>query len=66
MTKTLSERTRADWLSRRWIDTTPPGNPEMVFTDARDFPDEQRTALLDILNGGSVGRRCAASLPRSR
>lgn len=52
MTKKLSEMTRADWLSRRWIHTTPPGSPEMVFTDAGDFPEEQRQALFDVLAGG--------------
>lgn len=52
MTKKLSEMTRADWLSRRWINVTPPGTAEMVFTDAGDFPEEQRSALLSILASG--------------
>lgn len=52
MTKRLSEMTRADWLSRRWVNTTSPGSPEMHFTDAGDFPPKQRAALLAILNAG--------------
>lgn len=54
MTKRLSEMTRADWLSRRWLNTTPPGNPEMQFTDDGDFPPKQRAAMLAILNAGEV------------
>lgn len=50
MTKRLSEMTRADWLTRRWVNTTPPGSGEMMFTDAGDFPQAQRMALLDILH----------------
>jgi len=49
MTKFLSEMTRADWLTRRWINITPPGSTEMMFTDAGDFPEEQRAALLQVL-----------------
>jgi hypothetical protein len=56
MTKRLSEMTRADWLSRRWINNTPPGSPEMVFTDGGEFPEVQRATLLLILNGGAVSR----------
>jgi len=54
MTKRLSEMTRADWLTRRWIAITPPGSAEMMFSDAGDFPEEQRMLLLDVLhsNGG--------------
>jgi hypothetical protein len=52
MVKALSEMTRADWLTRRWIDTTPPGSPEMMFTDAGDFPLEQCAVLLQVLNAG--------------
>ena len=50
MVKLLSDMTRADWLTRRWINTTPPGCSVMMFTDAGDFPQEQRLALLRILN----------------
>jgi hypothetical protein len=52
MTKRLSEMTRADWLSRRWVNTTPPGSREMQFTDDGDFPPNQRAALLALLNDG--------------
>jgi hypothetical protein len=48
--------TRADWLSRRWRNITPPGSPEMHFTDDGDFPPEQRAVMLEILNGGAAGR----------
>jgi hypothetical protein len=51
MTKWLSEMTRADWLTRRWVNTTPPASAEMMFTDAGDFPHEQRMALLEVLHG---------------
>ena len=50
MTKLLTEMTRADWLTRRWVNTTPPGSAEMMFTDAGDFPEEQRRALLEVLH----------------
>jgi hypothetical protein len=50
MTKRLSEMTRTDWLTRRWVDATPPGSPEMFFTDAGDFPPAQRAALLRTLH----------------
>jgi hypothetical protein len=50
MTKRLSDMTRADWLTRRWVNTTPPGSTEMMFTDAGDFPHEQRMTLLDVLH----------------
>ena len=50
MVKLLSDMTRADWLTRRWINTTPPGSAEMTFTDAGDFPQEQRLALFRVLN----------------
>ena len=50
MRKPLSEMTRADWLTRRWLNTTPPGSAEMEFTDDGDFPPTQRAALLAILN----------------
>jgi hypothetical protein len=43
--KRLFEVTRADWLSRRWVETTPPGSPETQFTDAGDFPPEQRAVM---------------------
>jgi hypothetical protein len=49
MVKFLSEMTRVDWLTRRWLNTTPPGSKEMMFTDAGGFPPAQRTALLDVL-----------------
>lgn len=52
MTKRLSEMSRTDWLSRRWVNTTPPGSPEMQFTDAGDFPPKQRAAMLAILEAG--------------
>lgn len=61
MMKLLSEMTRADWLTRRWVNTTPPGSAEMMFTDAGDFPPEQRKALLDVLHAGN-GNGAAASL----
>jgi len=44
--------TRADWLTRRWIDTTPAGSAEMTFSDGGDFPPEQRMALLRALHTG--------------
>jgi hypothetical protein len=50
MVKRVSEMTRADWLTRRWINTTPPGSREMMFTDGGDFPQEQRMALLRLLH----------------
>jgi hypothetical protein len=50
MTKRLSEMTRTDWLTRRWINTTPSGSTEMMFTDAGDFPEPQRAVLLAILH----------------
>ena len=50
MTKRLAEMTRADWLTRRWINTTPPGSIDMVFADAGDFPEAQRRMLLAILH----------------
>lgn len=53
MVKRLSEMTRADWLSRRWLNTTPAGSPEMQFTDDGDFPPEQRAVMLAILHAGS-------------
>jgi hypothetical protein len=64
MIELLSEMTRADWLTRRWVDTTPPGSTEMMSTDAGDFPQEQRGALLQVLNSRSaesarVARRAA-------
>ena len=51
MIKLLSEMTRADWLTRRWINVTLPGGTEMMFADAGEFPHEQRAALLHLLNG---------------
>jgi len=51
MTKLLKDMTRTDWLTRRWVDTTAPGSAEMMFTDAGDFPEAQRRALLDVLLG---------------
>ena len=50
MTKLLSEMTRADWLTRRWINTTPAGRVEMMFRDAGGFPPEQRVVLLHVLH----------------
>jgi hypothetical protein len=61
MTKTLSEMTRADWLSRRWVNTTPPGSPEMQFTDAGDFPPIQRAAMLAILEAGAATQELEAT-----
>jgi hypothetical protein len=55
MTKRLADMTRADWLTRRWINTTPPGSVEMVFTDAGDFPEAQGRMLLAILHGAVEG-----------
>jgi len=52
MTKRLSEMTRADWLTRRWIDTTPAGSAELTFSDGSDFPPEQRMAVLQVLHTG--------------
>jgi hypothetical protein len=52
MTKLLSEMTRADWLTRRWINTTPAGSAEMMFSDAGDFLPEQRMILLHVLDAG--------------
>ena len=57
MIKRLSEMTRADWLTRRWIDTTPVGSAEMMFTDAGDFPEEQRRVLLNVLRAGVGAER---------
>ena len=57
MIKRLSEMTRADWLTRRWIDTTPLGSAEMTFTDAGDFPEEQRRVLLNVLRAGVDAER---------
>lgn len=54
MTKPLSEMTRTDWLTRRWIDTTPPGSAEMIFTDAGEFPEAQRTVLLALLQAKGI------------
>jgi hypothetical protein len=51
MTKLLKDMTRTDWLTRRWVNTTPPGSAEMMFTDDGDFPEAQRRALLDVLLG---------------
>ena len=50
MIKRLSEMTRADWLTRRWLNTTPPGSAEMEFTDDGDFPPKQRAVLLAVLH----------------
>jgi hypothetical protein len=50
MVKRVSEMIRADWLMRRWINTTPPGSTEMMFTDGGDFPQAQRMALLRVLH----------------
>jgi len=52
MTKLLSEMTRADWLTRRWINRTPAGSAEMMFSDAGDFPPEQRMVLLHVRGAG--------------
>jgi hypothetical protein len=54
MTKRLSEMTRTDWLSRRWVNTTPAGSSEMQFTDDGDFPPKQRAVLLAILHAGAA------------
>lgn len=54
VTKKLSEMTRADWLTRRWVEATPPGSLEMFFTDAGDFPPAQRAALLRTLHAGAT------------
>jgi hypothetical protein len=50
MVKRLSEMTRADWLTRRWISATPPGSTEMMFADGDDFPQEQRMVMLRVLH----------------
>lgn len=65
MTKILSEMTRADWLTRRWINITPPGSPEMVFADAGEFPVEQRAVLLDILHAGRPEARDSTTVTGS-
>lgn len=76
MTKMLKDMTRTDWLTRRWVNTTPPGDAEMMFTDAGDFPEAQRRALLNVLHArtdaehgsdhrGNADRERPAAMPLS-
>jgi hypothetical protein len=65
MTKKLSEMTRTDWLSRRWVEATSPGSSELFFTDAGDFPPEQRAILLSILHGADTPASAPAGGERS-